>query len=518
LTAGTARLAALIEWVRQGGELVLFVGAEADVALAVGAPLADLAPARFGGMYDLRQTSSLEVFAESATQVPMEGSTLGVPRLVDVRGVIVAYDGPTPNELPLVIRRPYGFGRVTLAAIDLDAVPIARWSGRGAFVNAVLGRRQVDVSEETPYYYGGQNDISLALSSALDEFTDVQIVPFFLVAMLVLLYILLIGPGDYILVRWVFKRMEMTWITFPAIVIVVSTGAYWFAYWVKGDKLRVNQIELVDVDVASGEARGLFWSHVFSPRSDSYNLSLAPVGPGDAVVRDPRVQLSWMGRSINPYSGISVGNTGGSPFARPYAVSPDLSEIAAAPISMWSSKSILGRWSGSVAPPLAADLRATTDQMLAGELTNQSSARLTRVRLHYDRWVYDLRDIAPGETVDLSTVANPKLIKTWLTGETQAVDVYSLGYERYPIRDLVNRMSFEKAAKADADDKQESPENRYRSFCDLSDMLTMGRAVLIADVPSGETTRLVRDGEPLGLTDDQRRTILRFLIPVESAP
>ena len=39
--------------------------------------------------------------------------------------------------------------------------------------------------------------------------------------------------------------MELTWITFPTIVVTVSLLAYYAAYVVKGTDLRVNKIDVV---------------------------------------------------------------------------------------------------------------------------------------------------------------------------------------------------------------------------------------------------------------------------------
>ena len=81
--------------------------------------------------------------------------------------------------------------------------------------------------------------------------------PFWLVAGLIVGYILLIGPGDYFFLRKVVRRMEWTWLTFPlSSWRWCALGPYVLAYRLKGDQIRVNQIDLVDVDAASGRMRG----------------------------------------------------------------------------------------------------------------------------------------------------------------------------------------------------------------------------------------------------------------------
>ena len=87
----------------------------------------------------------------------------------------------------------------------------------------------------------GYDDLSGQLRSALDQFAGVKLVPFWFVALLIVLYIVCIGPLDYLFVKRVLKRMELTWVTFPAIVLLFSLGAYVLAYQLKGDQLHLNR-------------------------------------------------------------------------------------------------------------------------------------------------------------------------------------------------------------------------------------------------------------------------------------
>ncbi len=112
--------------------------------------------------------------------------------------------------------------------------------------------------------------------------------PFGWVAFFVFLYILLIGPGDYFFLKKVVKRMELTWITFPAIVIVVSALAYIAAYRLKGTELKIVKLDVVDVDQADGLVRGSSWMTLFSPQNRDYDLTVTPRGPGGSAPRSPR--------------------------------------------------------------------------------------------------------------------------------------------------------------------------------------------------------------------------------------
>jgi len=111
---------------------------------------------------------------------------------------------------------------------DARFAPLAASSDRPLLVARLLDMPTTateETKENTAVMHYGYNDLSGQLRSALDRFTGVRLVPFWFVASLIVVYILLIGPGDYFFLRKVVGRMEWTWLTFPAIVIIVSVAA-----------------------------------------------------------------------------------------------------------------------------------------------------------------------------------------------------------------------------------------------------------------------------------------------------
>ena len=213
----------------------------------------------------MRSTLALERFSESSKPIrPDSELRMSAPRLDNLRGKILESEG----SLPLIVRTPHGLGEIMFIAADLDRAPLVDWSGRKQFVQKLLTGKALSPEPKTDGQTGnplGISDLTGQLRNALDQFEGVRLVPFSVVAGLVFLYILLIGPGDFFLVKRVLRRMELTWITFPVMVLAVSLGAYLLAYYLKGDQLRINQVNLVDVDVEDGLVRGTTWLNVFSP-------------------------------------------------------------------------------------------------------------------------------------------------------------------------------------------------------------------------------------------------------------
>ena len=274
-----ARPDALDQWICMGGRLVLCVGSRADEVLAQNSALKRFAPGRLEKIVPLRQTGALEMYCGSSVAVPLgqEGdkSAIQAAKLADVEGIVEAREA----DLPLIVRTPRGLGQIVFVAADLDQGPLDKWGDRPLLLAKLLdlppGRGQ-EPSDNAALMHNRYTDLSGQLRSALDEFTGVRTIPFSFVALLIIFYILLIGPGDYFFLRKIVRRMEWTWLSFPIIVVVVSGAAYLLAYYLKGDQLRVNQADLVDVDAASGRMRGATWLNVFSPQMESFNFSIEP--------------------------------------------------------------------------------------------------------------------------------------------------------------------------------------------------------------------------------------------------
>ena len=325
-------LTALRDWVVQGGRLIVFCGANGNELLSPGGPLEDLIPGDFEPPEKptkLRQSQPLETFCNAEDPVSLDRRlSLPVSRLTNIRGDILAYEGRKETDLPLVIRGQLGFGELLFVGVDFDRPPLRDWSARKSFLKELLQWGKIEqtlaANGETNLAYA--QDVSNQVRDALEnQFEGVEPVSFGLVALLVFVYVLLIGPGDYLLVNKVFRRAELTWLTFPIIVVGVSFLAYWFANWMKGDQLRVNQVEIVDVDTISGNVRGTAWTHFFSPRVHKYNLSFRPKLVGNLEAESPESLVSWLGMTGQRLGGgmQSMGTTTPT-FDSGYSFSPDL--------------------------------------------------------------------------------------------------------------------------------------------------------------------------------------------------
>jgi hypothetical protein len=528
LTADSAQAAALEEWVRRGGRLVLCVGKNAPTVLRADHALSRFAPGSFSNadMATLRDVNEIEDYSEdleNPVAVGDEGLRLLAPRLRDVDGYVEVKREP---DLPLVIRSAYGFGEVVFVAVDLDLAPFSRWAGRGRVVNRLLGFDTADEIEELNerYNYGRRyGDHAGQLRSALDNFEGIRLVPFSVVAALILLYVILIGPVDYFVLKKYFKRMEFTWITFPIIVLVFSFGAYGLAYWLKGSQIRINQIDLVDVDVETGSVRGVTWVNLFSPRTDGYDFSVQPQSLEGGAAQDPQVLFSWLGLPGDALGGMNP-SSGGMSFFDAYDFSPQLDRVQNMPVAVWSTKSLTARWQYELgdAPPFDATLQVK-QLGLRGKITSRLDFSLEDCVVLHSGVAYVVGDIEPGETFVLdSSVRDPAAKDYWKTKISGAIGSHN--DDRLEPEHIVRAMMFHRLVEGQ---KSTLLLSRYQAFVDLSghvEHAETNRAILVgrgadnsADdgAAKGIGARLVDGETALGNDNDEHTTIYRFVFRVE---
>jgi hypothetical protein len=302
----------------------------------------------------------------------------------------------------------------------------------------------------------------------------------------------------------------------------------------KGDQLRVNQVEIVDVDLGTGAARGTVWTHFFSPQVDSYDLTLAPrFGDEDINIpseprgssprspsepADPERLVGWLGATGYGLDGMQGRRSQTGLFERGYAFTPQLDAIVNLPVQEWSTKTLIGRWSAELIEPIDAQLEGLDDDLLAGHITNRTGVKLESCLLMHGNWAYRLPDLADGAVATIDDTLQPTTVKTALTNAASGYASSSSTTDGPPrleanttdVDRLAMAMMFHEALGGFA--YAQTP-SRYQSFIDLSRLLQGDQAVLLARAPApgsqwtnGETS--------LASVDDRRWVYYRFVIPL----
>lgn len=396
----------LQQWVGRGGHLVHCAAVEAEAFQASGWDWGSIPVA---GTSRLRELSGLERFAGKGPRIPIAGSVRATklgPFSGDVR--IVGLDGP------LLVRVPYRFGRITFFGLDVDRQPLAKWEPLGDFLRKMIVRTQESTGARTRQRGNqiatpGLTDLATQVRNAQDEFPEINRPSIWAVMGLLVAYVLLLGPIDYFLVHRFLKRPQLTWITFPALVVVATLAAVFSARQVNGNSTRVNQIDVVDVDVASGLLRTRSSLSFYSPETQRYALgwkpatqSWSPQANGDQG--EPVAStLIWDGIPEDSFGGMY--RAAGAGVARPeYHVRSDRFPLPDLPVSVWATKTVVAQWEhpadgvalSKLTSPIVGQLSGSLIHHLPGDLTDWVLAYGNRVYLPKARRDGTLPSIPPG--------------------------------------------------------------------------------------------------------------------------
>jgi hypothetical protein len=282
------RAAALRGWVAGGGHLVLTV-TDRWRQVADG-PLADLLPATPSGLRDGGAAASFSrmLGGDGAGLAPQAVLT---PRDVPGRHTVALLEDAGD---PVWVVGTYGLGTVTLVAFDprstiarsgLDperawravlhlpapggsASPIlgvGRRAGGGAVLDA-LGLRPSQPGADddlSPYDVELQELEASLVEVFLRDIPGVEPIPITWLIAFSTLYLLLIGPVDFVVLRWL-RREVLTWITFPILIVVFSGVALIGITYLKGTQAVMTRHEVVDLlpgtDLWRGTALYGVWS------------------------------------------------------------------------------------------------------------------------------------------------------------------------------------------------------------------------------------------------------------------
>jgi hypothetical protein len=431
-----ARRDALYDWVRRGGRLVLSVGRNQQSV----ARWLEKAPLVDGALKSKITRASLPSLQQwigaDPRQKPIGGIDLvAVQPGPNMLGLVFEDPSGSDNEIrPVVLQSSCGLGRVLLIPFDLDAPPFSDWDGQTAFwkkLNEEIAPRAPAENAKQGEAGGG---LAGDLKRQLETFPDVPVISFGWVALFVLFYIVLVGPIDYLLLKKVFKRLEWTWITFPVLVLIVSVAAYATAYSVKGDDLRTNKIDVVEIDLhGSGQVYGRTWFTLFSPRVENYTIGLEPVAPewgGRWQDNDPDAPIPPAALAVLDGPEPALGGVSQSLFHQPYDYAADASGLLRVPIPVWATRTFASAWriplkdrqSKDRPAPFQAELRLSRDgKALSGALVNNLPSELQGASLFFQGQWYSVGDLVPGETRDVGPLferdVKPNLLADWFSSK-----------------------------------------------------------------------------------------------------
>ncbi len=267
-----------------------------------------------------------------------------------------------------------GFGRGVVSLIGFS--PAAGWIADGSAAD-LLWRRLLP-QESGP----ALNPLNLPDDSqivyALQNLPAIDLPPIEQLFALLLAYIALVGPINYLVLRRLDKR-EWAWVTIPALVGIFAVGSYGLGATLKGSDVIVNEIAVVRAAEGSERGIGQVYVGIYSPSRRTFDVRI----PGGALISNPTSQAQ-QGQAETPLD-VLFGES--SSRLRNFEVGFGVLRgfRAEAP---------------AAAPLIEADLRLTEGRLI-GTIINRSDTTLENVAIIFAGGVEVLPTVAAGETRDI---------------------------------------------------------------------------------------------------------------------
>lgn len=423
----------LRQWVAAGGHLLIVGGYDAD---GTASPVpGDWLPIDVEGPARFRDLNVLE------TAIP-GGRNLRVKRPLE--GVKLSTDSGIESVKssfgPLIVRAPYGFGRVTALAFDLASPVLQSWNSLDALclvladdLPATSRQRQSQAKLTTT----GVSELSTQILSQVDATNGVGRSKPDIWSILgrLAIYALIVSAIDRFLVHRVLRSPQLTWITLP----LWTAGAFYvFALAAPAGatssnaesevELSVRSVNLLDIDDDAGFSRQSSWASVGSTQRRRVTISLQPefastlIGPAGASLAE-RVRLGWAAAPEETFGGLYRDRQVGTNGERSLVTTnrETISEVPFLPRGTRTYQTAASGFTQGASRSLSFDLSLRGTRPI-GTITNNLPTAISDWSLAVGRLLIDpaegqKRTLEPGESfeVDLGS-CRMRALRDVLTG------------------------------------------------------------------------------------------------------
>ena len=423
------------------------------------------------------------------------------------------------RRLPWLSRHAHGLGSIQVVASDLEQPAFANWPDRKKLWRVLLGRvLDLGTAEKSlnlqigSTSYLGYDDLVGQLRASLDVFPSLTAVTFGQAAAIIVALLLVVGPLDYFLsVKWL-KRPDFSWYFAGTILTAVSVGLVFLREKLRPDEVRINSVQIVDIDATNQQATGHLWSHVYSGQARLVNLQIQTGAP------ESDTQLDWQGLPGRGLGGLmSQLNTDlGMP---EYNIQQDAASMNEVGIPTAGTKCIAATWHQPIELQNQTQLKEISGiDQLEGAVVNPLSVDLKDCMLLYHHWYYSMPSrLAPGQSIRVSFETIPKDLPRRLNGRrvvqgNEQITPWNPA-DRDNVPRLLEMLMFYKAASGPT---YTTLSHRYQPQLDFSNLLMQNRAILIGRVDEPlATVQVSGDANLPAIVQDMNQTWVRLVFPVE---
>ncbi|MDD3269455.1 MAG: hypothetical protein PHX14_09045 [Syntrophomonadaceae bacterium] len=381
------QLAAIQAWVERGGTMVMAGGPNWQKTLS--ALPAAMLPVQVSGSRTLGGISGSGKLA--ALNWPAGPAFIASEAKI-TSGQALLLEG----SLPLIVQKEKGKGKLVYMAFDLAMQPFANWTGNADLWTELLTRfdphhmistgsarvmnqRQYQPQEMT---WVLRNIPSSGLPSAAT------------LTLVLLAYVLLLGPGIYLLLKK-YDRRDWGWLAIPLLAVLMFSFTYWGVFKAKGRDVFTNVVSLLRIEQDSDYSRLTSYIGIFAPTKSNYTLALPAGEMVDVLPSNDSAMTRKM--SLMMANNPSAVKTP----ALATVVQGENPQVLYTDSSRWSMRCILSEESIRQSGKIQSDLQSKQDG-ISGRISNQSGHTLTDC-LVFNRYGYQrIARLGPGETAQIN--------------------------------------------------------------------------------------------------------------------
>jgi len=384
---------ALLKWVQDGGTLLLGASDQVDATAGI---FKDYLP------MSLSQEMT-SISAETLTKLSGGGiftQPISIHTATNHEGSLPVL---TENNIVLASKKKIGSGEIIQTAFSLGDQPLASMDGYAALLAKLIDIQSISQQGMMSQGQSPLDQISYELRNINELFPSFEVsVSYMLIV--IILYIIIIGPVLYFVLKKIDKREHAWWII-PVFSIVLSIGLF-----IVGAKDRVVQPQV--------QQSAFYKVNEDSSLNGYYVESILTNRSGDFIVNTDKNTTAVAMRNYNNFTG-TVGDLHESSYIKENA---NGSTLTLRDLNYWSVQSFGGKTSAQNIGKMDVDITLKNEK-LTGTIKNNFPFELKDVTL-----ISGVKEVKLGDIKANGTLQVDKEMKTTVLQKPSVFNSYNYSY------------------------------------------------------------------------------------------
>ncbi|KEK09408.1 hypothetical protein EP18_19875 [Lysinibacillus sphaericus] len=384
---------ALLKWVQDGGTLLLGASDQVDATAGV---FKDYLP------MSLSQEMT-SISAETLTKLSGGGIFTQPISIHTATNHKESLPVLTENNVVLASKKKIGSGEIIQTAFSLGDQPLASMDGYAALLAKIIDIQSISQQGMMSQGQSPLDQISYELRNINELFPSFEVsVSYMLIV--IILYIIIIGPVLYFVLKKIDKREHAWWII-PVFSIVLSIGLF-----IVGAKDRVVQPQV--------QQSAFYKVNEDSSLNGYYVESILTNRSGDFIVNTDKNTTAVAMRNYNNFTG-TVGDLHESSYIKENA---NGSTLTLRDLNYWSVQSFGGKTSAQNIGKMDVDITLKNEK-LSGTIKNNFPFELKDVTL-----ISGVKEVKLGDIKANGTLQVDKEMKTTVLQKPSVFNSYNYSY------------------------------------------------------------------------------------------